>query len=89
MLSGGISARRGPVEQVRSDMGTNLTGADRELREALGGVNSSDLQRAALKHGIDWRFKYVHLGKSGVQCRFSNALMTSHFTRFSVRSRQL
>ena len=37
-------------------MGTNLTGADRELREALGGVNRSDLQRAALKHGIDWRF---------------------------------
>ena len=49
-----ISARR--VTQVRSDMGTNLTGADRELREALAEVRQSDLQRAALRQGIDWRF---------------------------------
>ena len=51
-----ISARRGPIRQVRSDMGTNLTGADRELRESLKDVSQEDLQRAALKHTIDWRF---------------------------------
>ena len=51
-----ISARRGQVRQVRSDMGTNLTGADRELREALREATSRGLQRAALESGIDWRF---------------------------------
>ncbi|XP_043246453.1 uncharacterized protein LOC122393996 [Amphibalanus amphitrite] len=51
-----ISARRGQITQIRSDMGTNLTGADRELREALREVRQSDLQRAALKQGIDWSF---------------------------------
>ena len=51
-----ISARRGPIQQIRSDMGTNLTGADRELRAAMREVRGADLQRAALKQGIDWRF---------------------------------
>ena len=51
-----ICARRGQISQVRSDMGTNLTGADRELREALSEVSQSDLQRAALQQGIDWTF---------------------------------
>ena len=51
-----ISARRGQIRQVRSDMGTNMTGADRELREALRDASSRDLQRAALQRGVDWRF---------------------------------
>ena len=51
-----IGARRGPIHQVRSDMGTNLAGADRELREALNEVSHTELQRAALRQGIDWRF---------------------------------
>ena len=37
-------------------MRTNLVGADRELREALSGVCRSELQRAAVRQGIDWRF---------------------------------
>ena len=37
-------------------MGTNMTGADRELREALSGVCQADLQRATLKQGIRWTF---------------------------------
>ena len=51
-----ISARRGPIQQIRSDMGTNLTGADRELREALRGVDRADLRRRAVAQGIDWKF---------------------------------
>ena len=51
-----ISARRGQIHQVRSDMGTNMTGADRELREALRELNTRELQRTALERGIDWRF---------------------------------
>lgn len=37
-------------------MGTNMTGADRELREALRELNTRELQRTALERGIDWRF---------------------------------
>ena len=51
-----ICARRGQITQVRSDMGTNLTGADRELRESLSEISHGDLQRAALQQGIDWTF---------------------------------
>ena len=60
-----ISARRGQIHQVRSDMGTNLTGADRELRDALSEVCQSDLQRAVLKQGIDWRFNPPHASHFG------------------------
>ncbi|XP_043240715.1 uncharacterized protein LOC122391117 [Amphibalanus amphitrite] len=51
-----IAARRGPVRYVVSDMGTNLVGAERELREALQGLDREHLQRAALAEGIDWKF---------------------------------
>lgn len=51
-----ICARRGPIHQVRSDMGTNLAGADRELREAFSGDRHAELQRASLKQGIEWQF---------------------------------
>ena len=51
-----ISARRGPIRHIRSDRGTNLTGADRELRESLCDSNRGDLQSAALRQGIEWNF---------------------------------
>ena len=51
-----IGARRGPIRRIRSDMGTNLTGADRELRKSLSEVSQDDLQRSALKYNIDWTF---------------------------------
>ena len=80
-----IGARRGAIHQVRSDMGTNLVGADRELREALSGVCHSELQRAAVRQGIDWRFnpptashfslkdRFGHSGKYGCLCRCREA----------------
>ena len=37
-------------------MGTNMVGADRELREALQGLDRDGLQRAALAEGMDWHF---------------------------------
>ena len=51
-----IAARRGPVRYVVSDMGTNMVGADRELREAVQGLDRDGLHRAALAEGIDWHF---------------------------------
>ena len=51
-----IVARRGPIREVVSDMGTNLVGAERELREALSGLDRNGLRAFALDQGIRWRF---------------------------------
>ena len=51
-----IAARRGPIKEVVSDMGTNLVGAERELREALLGLDREALRGAALQQGIHWNF---------------------------------
>ena len=55
-----VAARRGEIRQVRSDNGTNMCGADRELREALSELDPEELQRAARPHGIDWVFNPPH-----------------------------
>ncbi|XP_043203646.1 uncharacterized protein LOC122371409 [Amphibalanus amphitrite] len=55
-----VAARRGEIRQVRSDNGTNMCGADRELREALLELDPEELQRAARPHGIDWVFNPPH-----------------------------
>lgn len=48
-------SRRGQVKQIRSDNGTNLTSADRELRYAIREWNqSSKLQTAVQQKGIEW-----------------------------------
>jgi len=49
-------SRRGPVKVMRSDNGTNLVKAERELREAVKTLNNSQIQTAALKKGISWLF---------------------------------
>ena len=46
----------GPIREVVSDMGTNLVGADRELREALRELDREGLQRFTLEQGIQWHF---------------------------------
>lgn len=48
--------RRGPVCQMRSDNGTNFTGAERELREALAAVDHDKVHKALLSKEIDWVF---------------------------------
>ena len=48
-------SRRGQVKQIRSDNGTNLTSADRELRNAVKEWNQSHkLQTALQQKGIEW-----------------------------------
>lgn len=43
--------RRGQVSSIRSDNGTNFVGANRELREALAGINNNKIQGALLQEG--------------------------------------
>ena len=49
-------ARRGQVKVMRSDNGTNLVGAERELRQALQGWNQSLIESTLLQKNIDWIF---------------------------------
>ena len=46
--------RRGPVQQLRSDQGTNFVGAKNELESALLEMNHDAIQRELLKDGCDW-----------------------------------
>ena len=39
-------ARRGQVNSIRSDNGTNLVGAERELREAINSFNVSQIHNS-------------------------------------------
>ena len=49
-------ARRGPVECIRSDNGTNLVGAERELRESIDQWNVSKIAKSLQQHNIKWLF---------------------------------
>ena len=48
-------ARRGPVREVRSDQGTNIVGAERELKKALDELDHSAIQRSLSRDfNADW-----------------------------------
>ena len=48
-------ARRGPVREIRSDQGTNIVGAERELKKALDELDHSAIQRNLCKDfNSDW-----------------------------------
>lgn len=49
-------ARRGQVEVMRSDNGTNLVAAEHELRKALKEWNQSQISEALLQRGVTWIF---------------------------------
>jgi hypothetical protein len=51
-----FSARRGPVRVIRSDNGTNLVGAKRELREELLKCDGTKIRNSLLEKEIDWQF---------------------------------
>lgn len=48
--------RRGQVRELRSDNGTNFTGAECELRTAIEEWNQSQINNALLQRGIKWNF---------------------------------
>ena len=49
-------SRRGPVKQITSDNGSNLVGANEELRRAFKDLDQEILQRFSTDHGMEWRF---------------------------------
>ncbi|WAR19971.1 hypothetical protein MAR_001809, partial [Mya arenaria] len=50
-------AIRGPVRYLRSDRGTNIVGAERELKEALESIDSDQICEFLLKEGCDLHLK--------------------------------
>lgn len=48
--------RRGQVQHIWSDNGTNLVGAEKELKRALSSLNNDRIQGTLLKRGISWTF---------------------------------
>ncbi|KAK0132209.1 hypothetical protein N1851_032999 [Merluccius polli] len=48
--------RRGQVKHIRSDNGTNLVGAQAELKKALISLNQRKIQDALLTDEIEWSF---------------------------------
>ncbi|KAL3967647.1 phylloquinone omega-hydroxylase/docosahexaenoic acid omega-hydroxylase [Sarotherodon galilaeus] len=49
-------ARRGQVQLMRSDNGTNFVSAERELREAVRALDNAKIHEALLVKGIIWIF---------------------------------
>lgn len=49
-------ARRGQVLEIRSDNGTNIVGAERELREAIENLNHNLINDVLLQKGVKWVF---------------------------------
>ena len=48
-----IAARRGQIERIWSDCGTNMVGANNELKRALRDVNFDSLLGRLVGHGIE------------------------------------
>ncbi|XP_072022069.1 uncharacterized protein [Amphiura filiformis] len=49
-------SRRGQVKQIRSDNGTNLIGAERELRREIAAWNQDRIHDYLLQREIEWTF---------------------------------
>lgn len=49
-------SRRGQVQHIRSDNGTNLVGAKRELQNAITAWNQNKINNAMLQKGVQWSF---------------------------------
>ncbi|KAL2083621.1 hypothetical protein ACEWY4_021394 [Coilia grayii] len=48
--------RRGQAQHIRSDNGTNLVGAEKELRQALTTLDQRKIHQALRKDGVQWSF---------------------------------
>ncbi|XP_038077334.1 uncharacterized protein LOC119745182 [Patiria miniata] len=51
-----FSARRGSLKSILSDNGTNLVGAEREMREQMRTWNQQKIHDNLLQKGISWQF---------------------------------
>ncbi|XP_062703599.1 uncharacterized protein LOC134286050 [Aedes albopictus] len=62
-----MMARRRKPDYIYSDNGTNLRGADRELKDALNQLSFGDVEREVMEKGIQWVFNppaASHMGGS-------------------------
>lgn len=62
-----MMARRGQPTEIYSDNGTNLRGADAELRKTILELNQQQQSDFAITHGIKWKFippSAPHMGGS-------------------------
>ena len=51
-----LQAEKGKIDLLVSDPGTQLKGADNELKEVRQGWSEEELVRFGAKHGIQWKF---------------------------------
>ncbi|KAL0821975.1 hypothetical protein ABMA28_005363 [Loxostege sticticalis] len=51
-----MAARRGWPKSIYSDNGTNMRGADKELRRAFQELDKEEVVLQAVNKGVDWRF---------------------------------
>ena len=49
-----VIARRGPIQELRSDQGTNFVEAENEVKSALQEMDDEKIKAELLKHNIDW-----------------------------------
>ena len=84
-------ARRGSPKTVRSDNGTNLTSADKELRDSINSWNKCYLQEFGLQHKIDWIFNPPYASHFGGvferQIRTIRKIFNSVLREFSNQTR--
>lgn len=58
-------SRKGHVQEIRSDNGTNFVGAERELRKAILVWNNSKIELTLLQKGIKWLFNPPSASRQG------------------------
>jgi len=49
-------SRRGMPKMIRSDNGTNLTGGEREIREAISSWNQQKIEGFLHQKNVEWKF---------------------------------
>ena len=52
-----FTCRRGTPKLIRSDNGTNLTSADKELKAALREIDTTNIENICSQKKIDWKFQ--------------------------------
>ena len=58
-------ARRGSVQRIRSDNGTNFQGGEKELRLSLSEWNQDQIHNFLLQKNIDWEFNVPYASHHG------------------------
>ena len=61
-------ARRGPIQQIRCDNGTNFIGAKLELDKACGKMHHAVIRNRMHQAGIEWVFNPPAAGHMGGVC---------------------